>query len=431
MEKSDDCNLGLAKSTFCVDQLNAEFYGKFPYPRLTMKLDYLEDPTFEATILNQELGDWEHQRLPDNLRIWVAGCGTNQAVLTALRFPNATVLGSDLSHESLESATKTARALGISNLELVQESINQITYHEKFDYVISTGVIHHNADPQETLTKIATALKLQGILELMVYNRFHWTIPAAFQQAIRALGGNSALPNFEWELLVAKKIIGELPQETSIGIISKYRNFSDEMLADELIQPVLHHYTVESLAELAHSSGLELLLPCLNQFDKVEEKFSWNLEFKDGALSELYDALPDIRRWQVTNLLLRERSPQLWFYLQRKDSGYKRKTERDVCEEFLRTKFLRAGTIQRSHIRNQDGTYRLLPQSIRYPALAPNESVRKIIEMADGRSTMQEILKKLGIQTTFRIVNRTRLMLTTPQFPYLKAVYDTPQNLDS
>ena len=54
-KKIDDCNLGLAKSAFYVDQINAEFYGKFPYPRLVMKLDYLEDPTFETTILDQNL----------------------------------------------------------------------------------------------------------------------------------------------------------------------------------------------------------------------------------------------------------------------------------------------------------------------------------------------------------------------------------------
>src|SRR5262245_56217714 len=105
MTKSDDGNLMLAKATDCVDLINADFYGKFPYPRLAMKFERLDDPTFEATMLNQELGDWGHQRFPNDPSIWVAGCGTNQAVLTALRFPNATVLGSDLSSESLEAAS--------------------------------------------------------------------------------------------------------------------------------------------------------------------------------------------------------------------------------------------------------------------------------------------------------------------------------------
>ena len=422
MAKSDDGNLELAKSTDYVDQLNAEFYGKFPYPPPAMKFDCLEDSAFEAAMLNQELGDWRHRRFPINLRIWVAGCGTNQAVFTALRFQKATVLGSDLSSESLEAAERTARALGISNLELKQESINQIAYQGEFDYIVSTGVIHHNADPQTTLTKIAAALKPQGVLELMVYNQFHWMIPAAFQKAIRTLGGNPLSPSFDWELSIAKKIIGELPIESSIGVAAEYRDFSDEMLADELLQPVLHHFTVESLADMTQRSGLEMLLPCLSQLDKVEKNFSWDLEFKDKTLSDQYESLQDLRRWQVTNLLLREKSPKLWFYLQRKDSNYERKTEKEVCEEFLNTKFLPTGTMKRSYLRNKDGTYRLLPQPLRYPTLPPDESVRKIIEMADGLSTMDEIFQRLGIQTAFRTVNRARLLLTTPQFPYLKAV---------
>jgi SAM-dependent methyltransferase len=420
--ESDDGNLNLAKSTDYVDQINAEFYEKFPYPWPALKFECLEDPAFEAAMLNQELGDWRHQRFPNNPRIWVAGCGANQAVFTALRFQQATVLGSDLSSESLEAANRTAGALGISNLELKRESINQITYQGEFDYIISTGVVHHNADPQATLTKIAAALKPHGVLELMVYNKFHWTIPAAFQKAIRTLGGNPASPDFDWELSIAKKIIGELPPENSIGAVAEYRDFSDEMLADELLQPVLHHFTVESLADMAQRSGLELLLPCLNQFDKMERTIFWNLEFKDEDLSGRYESLPDLRRWQVTNLLLREKSPQLWFYLQHKDAGHERKTEKEVCEKFLKTKFLRAGTMQRNYLRNKDGTYKLLPQSLRYPTLSPDESVRKIVEMVDGRSTMGEIFQRLGFQTMFRTVNRARLLLTTPQFPYLKAV---------
>src|SRR6185295_11390114 len=147
-----------------------------------------------------------------------AGCGTNQAVLTALRFPKARVVGSDVSSKSLEICSETATQLGVKNLELKEESINQVPYREEFDYIISTGVIHHNASPQATLAKISAALKPDGVLELMVYNRFHWTVPAAFQKAIRLMGSNGSGVNFDSELVIAKAMIGELPQETLIGI---------------------------------------------------------------------------------------------------------------------------------------------------------------------------------------------------------------------
>jgi SAM-dependent methyltransferase/alpha-ketoglutarate-dependent taurine dioxygenase len=422
MIKSDDNNLMLVESIASVDKLNAEFYGLFPYPWPAVKFDYLQDPYFETVLLNQDVGVWQHDRLPEKPAIWVAGCGTNQAVFTALRFPQARVVGSDVSVASLNICSGTAQQLGISNLELRQESINGIQYQNQFDYIISTGVIHHNADPQATLEKIAAALKPSGILELMVYNRFHWTIPAAFQKAIRILGRDGSAASFESELDLAKEIIGELPQETLIGVISKYRDCSDAMLADELLQPVLHHYTVESLADMATNCGLQIILPCLNQFDKVERKLSWNMEFQSATLSEIYDSLPDLRRWQVTNLLLRERSPQLWFYLQRKDSKYECKSEKQVCEEFLSATFAKARTTQRGFIQGQDGKYKLLSESISFPALAPDASVKKIYDEADGRRTIKEIFQELNLETTFAAVNKARIMLATSAFPYLKVV---------
>lgn len=422
MPKSDEGNLVLADSIESVDQINGQFYGRFPYPRRAFKFDYLEDTSFEPALLCQGLGDWAHRRVPQGPRVWVAGCGTNQAVFTALRFRGGSVIGSDLSRASLEVSAGTARSLGLSNLELRQESINGVGYHEEFDHVISTGVIHHNADPRETLLKIAGALKPGGVLELMVYNKFHWTIPAAFQKAVRLFGADGGAPDFERELTLTRKIIAELPPESSIGSVAKYRDISEAMLADELLQPVLHYYTVESLSEMAESCGLELLLPCLDQFDKEEGKLSWNIEFKDAELRERYDSLPDVQRWQVTNLLLREASPQLWFYLQRKDSGVARKDERDVDEEFLEQVFARTETTQRGFLQTKEGGYKAIQRPLGYPALPPDESVRKFVEAADGRTPMREIFRRLSPAAERAEVHRARLMLTTPQFPYLRAV---------
>ncbi len=64
LKKSDDNNLVLAESVDGVDEMNAKFYARFPYPWQAVKFDYFEDPQFETDMFCQELGDWRHRLLP-------------------------------------------------------------------------------------------------------------------------------------------------------------------------------------------------------------------------------------------------------------------------------------------------------------------------------------------------------------------------------
>jgi SAM-dependent methyltransferase len=422
VSKSDVDNLVLVESVESVDKLNAEFYGRFPYPWLPGKFDYLADPDFETVMLNQCLGYWDHCLIPENPKIWVAGCGTNQAIFTALKFPKAKVTGSDISEKSLALCGDSAKQLNISNLELKQESINQVVYRQEFDYVICTGVIHHNANPSATLNKLATAVKETGIIELMVYNRFHWIIPTAFQQAIRIFGATPGGVDFESDLSLTNRLVNELPRDTLLGMyLAGYRNSDESRLADALLQPVLYSYTVESLEELAAISGLEILSPYISQYDKVGRKPFWNMEFQDPVVKNAYNALPDVRRWQLTNLLMLEKSPMLWFFLQRKGIARPRLSEEQICKGFLGQRFVRAATIRKSYIRDNNGRYRLSSDFAPFPAAHPDDSVKKILDLVDGKTLMGDIFKYLGMNPSFEVVNKARTILTTPAFPYLRA----------
>ena len=147
----DKFNLTLAESQVAVDKINKEFYGRSSYPWPPQVFPLIADPQCGTVFLNQELGDWTHSRIPRAPRIWVAGCGTNQAVFTALRFPDADVLGTDLSTQSLAICQRSASQLGIKNLRLEERSLNTVTYSNEFDFIICTGVVHHNATRRSTL----------------------------------------------------------------------------------------------------------------------------------------------------------------------------------------------------------------------------------------------------------------------------------------
>jgi len=423
IQRSDDENLILAESIDVVDGINAKFYGRFPYPWAPVKFECFADPGLETVLLNQILGDWDHQTVPEAPEIWVAGCGTNQAVYTALRFPHGRVLGSDLSVSSLRICSETASQLGITNLELRQESINDVPYRDRFDLVISTGVIHHNADPAVPLARLTAAAKPTGVLELMVYNRFHRLLPSTFQKAVRILGGdNPATVDFETELDLTRRLIDSFPGKNLVGgLLRQNKGAPEAMLADVLMQPVERSYTVESFEELATGCGLELVAPCLNRFDQAMGRLSWYVDLGDPEAQKAYDALPDNRRWQVSNLLLFEQSPMIWFYLQRSDCGRSRKSERQICEELLDRSFERVSADQRVYLRTGDERYELLPEGASTPP--PNDELtRKVLAAAGPGITMREIFRRLGLPETFGAVNQARIRTTTSSFPYLRSL---------
>ena len=374
-------------------------------------------------MLNQNIGDWQQRTLPKHPRIWVAGCGTNQAIFTALRFPEGKIIASDLSQTALKTSATIAQELHISNVELREESINQVSYKEEFDHIICTGVIHHNADPAASLLKLTAALKPGGVLELMVYNEYHRITIQAFQKAIGLLCKKDEREErqFEQELAIAKALVANVSTEDTLyDTLQEYLDCPEPMLADTLLQPVEHYYTVETLEALADTCGLYLQSPCINSFDKASGIISWNMEFEDTGLQTTYDLLSDSRRWQITNYLQLNRSPMLWFYLQKK--GQDKKTEQQICEEFLHTKFVKSNTYQRNHILTAQGTYELASKDIPYPAIPQERSIRRIYELLNSGETMKENFKRLGVKTTFSIVNQFRLKLTTSLFPYLQAV---------
>lgn len=421
-EDYDAENIALAASGRPVDDVLKDFYGNYPWPWQPTSFNYVEDPGFEATMINQDIGDWEHRRLPENAAIWVAGCGTNQALQVALKFPRGTVVGSDVSMPSLELAETNAGKLGITNLTLKQESINEVSYKEQFDYVISTGVIHHNAEPRTTLKKLSDALRPTGILELMVYNRFHRMLNSSFQKALRILGDQQGRRTFDSDFQLARKVAANFPVQNQMAqLLAENRNVPDAEFADRLINPIEHSYTIESLEALGASCNLEIQMPCVSTYAKFNSRtIDWNLRFDNHELQSLYDSMPDRRRWQVSNLLLHEQSPLLWFYFQRSDYG-QRKTEQQMVEEFLDRAFKKSVAKQKTYIRNGD-EWALAPQAVPYPLERPEKALEEVYGLADGANSMKRILKYVGIETTFQAVNRTRIRLTTTTFPYLRAV---------
>lgn len=404
------------------DGVVGAFYGRFPYPWAPTTFSAVRDPSIQRTLLNQELGDWTNRRVPQRARIWVAGCGTNQAVYTALRFPDAAVQGSDMSSGSLAVCEKTSSGLGLRNLSLKNESINGVTYCEAFDYIICTGVIHHNAQPVRTLDKLARSLSRNGVLELMVYNAYHRGPHTSFQRAVRLLN-HDRVGDFETDLHVAQLLRNDVPAGSHLhAFLERHQESPEAEFADMLIHPIEHSYTIFELRDMAAQCGLRLVLPALTEYVKYcSSAISWDLDFKDPELAQRYNAMSDVERWQLANLLLNDRSPWTWFYLEREDCELAPTTQHSAGEGFLASCFHAVDTTQRVFIRDQDGNYREAAREAQFPTTPPEPELASLYGYARTGILMKDALERAGLPSDPVTVNRARVRLTTPAFPYLIA----------
>jgi SAM-dependent methyltransferase len=359
-------------------------------------------------------------------RIWVAGCGTNQALYTALKFPQAKVTGSDLSADSLIVCSANAQSLGVGNLELRNESINGAEYESAFDLVICTGVIHHNADPVAALSKLARALKPTGVMELMVYNRYHRILTASFQNALWTFLGKPAKPDLSRELPVARKFVTTFREESLMAaFLTPLADATDASFADTLLQPVEHSYTVETLGQAAAACNLEMVGFCNDAFSRAHGEVDWNLHLQDHDLAGIYAALPDMDRWQMTNLMLAERSPMLWFYLRHRDCPQRRKTEQEICEEILNQRLIRVTTEREIYFRRADGTYADRPLRAPFPGEPRDPLAKRVVSALDESAPFKETLRRLGVDMTFPQINRLRTSLATSGCPFLEVAPET------
>ena len=419
---NDEENVHMVGHAAAVDAVNSEFYGRYPYPWRPTNFLYPANATQTATMLSQNVGSWDCPVLPSRPRIWVAGCGTNQAVVTALHYPQASIVGSDLSQPSLDLAQSTLRAMGLRNVELRNESINEASHEGEFDFIVCTGVIHHNSDPEGTLRVLNRALKPDGLLELMVYNRFHRLMNTAVQKAVRLLRSDDSDWDSQMELLT--DLIQGLPPESEAAMhLSRFIGEPDARIADSLLQPVEHSYTVESLSACVESCALKILIYHVSEWDKADERALWNMQWATPRMQARYDSLADLSRWQLTNLLLFDRSPMLWFYLQKQGSNRAVKTEAQITEEFLDRTFRVNRQTQRCYTLQQQGdqgTYKLSSRQTPY-ADHPTGIDRALLLACEQGASMRAAFESCGGQPGFHAATRARIHLTTTAYPFLFA----------
>ena len=152
----------------------AEMYERHPYPPVDE--DIQAYASGEAWLLESPNPNfhlyWPHDDVTQDLDILIAGCGTQQAAQIAASMPQARIVGTDISDNSLAETKRLSDQIDAQNITLNKCAIEEITtLKQDFDLVICTGVLHHLENPDVGLAALKTVLRPNGAMHLMLYGQ--------------------------------------------------------------------------------------------------------------------------------------------------------------------------------------------------------------------------------------------------------------------
>ena len=237
--------------------LVAHQYEKWQYPEPIQNLEtWLSgswqwfDPSHAHRIL------WPDRPLQADLDILIAGCGTNQAAVFAYTNRASKVVAIDVSQPSLDHSKYLKDKYALKNLELRLLPIEEVpTLKQDFDLIISTGVLHHLAEPKVGMKALADVLRPDGVAAIMLYARYGRAGVEMMQAIFREMG----LGQDDESLRMVKAAIASLAASHPVkGYVSIAPDLAfDAGMVDTFLHGRDRSYTVEDCLDLVSSAGLE------------------------------------------------------------------------------------------------------------------------------------------------------------------------------
>lgn len=272
----------------------ARQYERWRYPAPINDLDaWVEhnwewfDPTHAHPIL------WPDRAYKPDLDILIAGCGTNQAAVFAFTNPDARVVAIDVSQASLNHQRHLKERYGLANLELHLLPIEELpTLGLDFDLVVSTGVLHHIADPLVGMKALAGCLRRDGVLAVMLYAKYG-RIGVELMQSVFS---DLELRQDDASVEMVKDTISLLPADHPVqSYLRVARDLrSDAALVDTFLHQRDRSYSVEDCLDLVTSAGLAFQGWLFNAPYYAHDLFGPSSSFYPAV-----NALPETRLWSV------------------------------------------------------------------------------------------------------------------------------------
>ncbi|HEU0189693.1 MAG TPA: class I SAM-dependent methyltransferase [Mycobacterium sp.] len=245
------------------------------------------DPSHAHRIL------WPDREYKPDADILIAGCGTNQASVFAYNNPNARVVAVDVSQPSLNHQQYLKDKHGLWNLELHLLPIEKLsTLGLDFDLVVSTGVLHHMADPEVGMKSIAGVLRPDGVAAIMLYARYGRIGVEMLEAVFRDLG----LRQDDASVRIVRDTLAMLSPDHPVRSYVKIAQDlpSDAGLVDTFLHGRQQSYTVDGCLDLADSAGLEFQGWLLNA-----PYYAHEMAAPANSFYPAVNALPEAKIWSI------------------------------------------------------------------------------------------------------------------------------------
>lgn len=240
---------------------------------------------------------WPEREYKPDLDILIAGCGTFQAALFAFMNRTAKVVAIDVSRSALKHQQYLKDKHGLDNLELHLLPIEEVsTLSRDFDLIVSTGVLHHMADPLAGLKALGGCLRTDGALGVMLYAKYGRIGVDMLESAFRDL----ELTQDDASVQMVKEAIAVLPADHPVRpYLAGARDLvSDGALVDTFLHSRQRSYTVEECLDLVSSAGLSF-----QGWLRNTPYYPHDFVAPASRFQAMLDQLPDVKLWSVMERL--------------------------------------------------------------------------------------------------------------------------------
>jgi tetratricopeptide (TPR) repeat protein/SAM-dependent methyltransferase len=265
-----------------VSRIVREMYEQNPYPRWSRAGPPVLPPILES-------------RPTPVTDVLIAGCGTGFFTLDFARAaPNARFLGIDLSLSSLSYAKRMAQSMGVTNVEFAHADIMKSgSVGRTFDFIDSSGVLHHLGDPWAGWRELLTLLRPGGIMQLGFYSELaRKNVVAA--RALIAERGFRPVPE---DIRRVREIVATAGDGSLLKSLTQWTDYyTTSECRDLLFHPQEHRMNLPEIKSFLEANGLQFagFIQDALTFGRFATRFP-----EQGAMSgfQRWRAFTDLDRW--------------------------------------------------------------------------------------------------------------------------------------